>query len=369
VAFIFKEIDNAHVVWFEKSNQWVIFDEPQWFIFHLYQDQQKLLAAQQLFSKTYHTTQSEADQVVSNLYASIQKLLEPDFIKPDFTVHSEDVASFQPDLRKTIHYCFNNSCFTISYGSAALWHYIHTPLAHLEIKEYKGNPGIMIEVFPYKDNCAMRLPGYSEMNFTTDEAPQLKRLLYIKLASWFYKKDEVDWLTFIHASAVRKGDKVLLLCSASGSGKSTMAALLMGNGFELFSDDFVAADHSYVYPFPAALCLKNDSLEIISPEGFTLNTDPSSGWSFVAAESGEISPNPIVADKMVFIHYINGQQTILEHVNVLEALRLFHPESWVGDDRHRAEKFLEWFADMKFYKLTYSNNDQGIEVLKNLLDN
>jgi hypothetical protein len=365
VAFIHKEIEHAQVVWFEKSNQWVIFDEPQWFIFHLYQERQTLQSAQQHFADAYGTSETEAEHIVSNLYASIQKLLEPDFAKPDFTNNSEAVANFHPDLRKTVHYLFNGSHFSISYGSAALWHYIHTPLAHLEIKEY--NPGIQIEVFPFKDAFAMRLPGFSELNFTADEAPQLKRLLYIKLATFFYKKEESDWLTFIHASAIRKGDKVLLLCSASGSGKSTMAALLMGNGFELFSDDFVAADEKYVYPFPAALCLKNDSRGIIDKVGLAINTDRSSGWSFIAPEHGEISSRPGIADKMVFIHYKKGHETNIEYVSIVEALQLYHPESWVGDDRHRAEKFLGWFANMKFFRLTYSNNAQGIEVLKNLL--
>lgn len=368
MAYLVKHIENSRVVWFEKSNQWVKLDEPQWFIFLLYEKQTGRKEAVEQFADVYEMTPEQASEIVSNIYDSVDKLLDPDFSLPDFTRDAEEVSRIVLKDSRTRHYQFGEKRFTITYGSPSLEAYIHLPFAHLET-ETAGKPAIHLDVFPFCGRYALRMHTPRRHSLTADESPQIKRLLFVELASWLYEKTEKDWLSFVHASAVQKDGEVLLLSSASGSGKSTMAGLLMLNGFELFSDDFVPVDaeSGLLYPFPAALCIKHDSVPLLQSMGlkpFVKNRI--APLAYVKPITDSVVKKPLTARNLVFIRFLKGAGMNLNPISITEALQHFHQEAWVGDNMERAEKFLEWFTGLNFYSLEYGDNDLAIEALAKL---
>lgn len=68
----------------------------------------------------------------------------------------------------------------------------------------------------------------------------------------------------IHAGAVEKNGRTVILPAASGSGKSTLCANLISAGWRLFSDEFavIALDTGEVVPMPRGVSLKNESIAI-----------------------------------------------------------------------------------------------------------
>lgn len=68
----------------------------------------------------------------------------------------------------------------------------------------------------------------------------------------------------IHAGAVEKNGRAVVLPAASGSGKSTLCANLISAGWRLFSDEFavVALDTGDLVPMPRGVSLKNESIAI-----------------------------------------------------------------------------------------------------------
>ena len=357
------------MVWFEKSNQWVRMDEPQWFIFLLYEKQTGRKEATRQFAAAYELTAEQAADIVSNIYDSIDKLLDPDFPLPDFTRDAEEVNRIKLTDSRTHHYQFGEKSFSITYGSPSLEAYIHLPFAHMDVQT-AGKNSFHLDVFPYCGRYALRLHTPQRRSLTADESPQIKRLLFVELASWLYDRTEKDWLSFVHASAVQKDGEVLLLSSASGSGKSTMAGLLMLNGFDLFSDDFVpvGAEDRLLYPFPAALCIKNESIPLLQDMGlkpFVKNSI--APLVYVKPISDSIPDKPLAARNLVFIRYRKDAGMKLSSVSVTEALQHFHQEAWVGDNMERAEKFINWFCGLRFYSLEYSNNRQAVEALQKLM--
>jgi HprK-related kinase A len=68
----------------------------------------------------------------------------------------------------------------------------------------------------------------------------------------------------LHAGAVERDGRVLLLTGASGAGKSTLSALLGEAGWRFFGDEFALLDPEtgLVHPFPRAISLKNQSLAL-----------------------------------------------------------------------------------------------------------
>jgi HprK-related kinase A len=69
----------------------------------------------------------------------------------------------------------------------------------------------------------------------------------------------------LHASAVERDGRALLLSGVSGAGKSTLAALLMTRGWRLMGDEFALVDPAsgLVHAFPRLISLKNESVPVL----------------------------------------------------------------------------------------------------------
>lgn len=352
-------IDHAHVVWFEKSNQWIQLDAPQKLIFDVYISGNSRAEAIATLCNTFSMDSAQSTLWVNNLFDSMEKLDREGFARPDFTIGAEQACQYILPGSRTHHYQYNGKTFSVRYGSPWLETYIHLPLAHLVLQSAPPN-ALRLEIFPYEERYALRINATKCL--TTDESPQIKRLFFVELSKYLYNIPEAGWMTRLHASAVQKDEKLLLLSSPSGSGKSTMAALLLRQGYRLFADDFipVCLEKEWLYPFPPALCIKKGALSVMEKEGIPLH--------LIHQQTGYIqpdgkTPSPLKTQSMVFIHYEPGAPTRLEEVPTLEALQLFLQEAWVSDHPEGARKFIQWFASLKFYRLTYSDNEEGVEQL------
>ncbi len=70
----------------------------------------------------------------------------------------------------------------------------------------------------------------------------------------------------LHASAVERDGRALLMTGVSGAGKSTLAALLMTRGWRLLGDEFVLIDPAsgQALGFPRLVSLKNRSIALLA---------------------------------------------------------------------------------------------------------
>lgn len=69
----------------------------------------------------------------------------------------------------------------------------------------------------------------------------------------------------LHASAVERDGKALLMTGLSGAGKSTLAALLMARGWRLMGDEFALIDPAtgMALGFPRLVSLKNEAVPVV----------------------------------------------------------------------------------------------------------
>ncbi|MEP9357676.1 HprK-related kinase A [Sphingomonas sp. KR3-1] len=68
----------------------------------------------------------------------------------------------------------------------------------------------------------------------------------------------------LHASAVERDGRAVLMTGISGAGKSTLAALLMARGWRLMGDEFVLIDPAtgLAHAFPRLIGLKNQAIAV-----------------------------------------------------------------------------------------------------------
>ncbi|MCA9265614.1 MAG: hypothetical protein KDA60_17255, partial [Planctomycetales bacterium] len=81
-------------------------------------------------------------------------------------------------------------------------------------------------------------------------------------------------LLFVHAGAVERQGRVHLFVAESGSGKSTTVWALIQNGFRYLSDELapLRLDQHEVYPYPHAICLKQEPAAPFALPSETLRT-------------------------------------------------------------------------------------------------
>lgn len=69
----------------------------------------------------------------------------------------------------------------------------------------------------------------------------------------------------LHASAVERDGRALLMTGESGAGKSTLAAMLSARGWRLMGDEFALIDPATgsVHAFPRLVSLKNAAIDVV----------------------------------------------------------------------------------------------------------
>ncbi len=91
----------------------------------------------------------------------------------------------------------------------------------------------------------------------------------------------------LHAAVVEKNGRAVLMPAFPGSGKSTLCAALVHNGWRLLSDEFglVRPGSCEYVPFPRCIPLKNESIDLI--RGFA--PQAVMGPTFVKTRKGDVA--------------------------------------------------------------------------------
>jgi hypothetical protein len=260
----------------------------------------------------------------------------------------------------------------IDYSSQLAEYYIHRPLAHLELQDISTQTLRKFEIIDQGENHDLQVDGKVKSAWRTDDFMKLKKRLFIEISNTLYKKSTADWLSFVHASALTNGEKTMLLASPSGSGKSTMAALMQTRGFKAVSDDFVPIDakSKKAHPFPAGISVKKSAFSVLSPYYEKLDTANSIDDALVryipTFDFADSEKNTRPVKEIIFIQYNVKADCYFQELSVVEALKLFHSQSWVSREPKHARSFINWFAKLKCYSLIYGDATKGMDVISEL---
>lgn len=188
-----------------------------------------------------------------------------------------------------------------------------------------------------------------------------------------------DCLAGIHAGAVRNEYGCLLLPGAPGSGKSTLTAALVAEGFTYLSDDLalIVRDTHVIRPAPVSIGLKRGSWAVLAhafPGVEALSTycqEDGTEVRYLAPPKTQLpSDSGSPAALVVFPTYEPQGPTELTRISAAKALYRLAEAGYAirGQLEPRVvEDLIAWITPLECYELRLSVLSEAISKLKGLL--
>ena len=183
-----------------------------------------------------------------------------------------------------------------------------------------------------------------------------------------------DFLAILHAGACGSASNCLIFPAATHSGKTTLAAILMASGLMLYADDSVALQREdlKVPAMPFALMVRQGSWPIISarfPAFRNLPIYNRYGETVKFLQPGRQVANSVAQGcAVVFSQWEADAKTRSKSLTTFDALvRLKDSGFWLAHDRDSIKNFLAWLQQLPVFELVYSDVDDAVIFLKDVL--
>lgn len=375
IPHILKKFENSSAIWFQQSKSFLLLEEPAFDVFSLHNEDVKKEEIVKICKKKYGDLEENISQFVdeiiqySNYYNSAVNAVK---ISKVSSLNGEINAGI---LLPPVHYKLGAKTISILYDNEHLKFAIHPLIAHLETK-VQGNSEFVLECFENKDIAIIKLNGKVIEAFSTEGMEYYTGAVRQLLYSILCDREFNDWMAMLHASGIVSNNKAVLFSAASGSGKSTISAILKAKGYDYLNDDFIATDKKgNVYPFPAAISVKEGSVQILSeyyPE--LLNTETKEtfiGKMVKYLPVYNVKTDLIKGTKVkafVFVNYSKSGGFNFEEVNKKQALQYLLEETWVNPEPEYVTGFFEWVERTDFYSLQYSKTNEALEVVQKIFN-
>ena len=367
-----KTIEDKRYLWLEGTNQYVVLEHEAFTVV------EKLING--VLPKTIAIHLETTLSVPFEAALKFVKELEERVLNSSITVQEKSIIELSkvtiPDKFKVITtYRVNNTLIKVSYKGDLEASYIHPKFAHLETET--ADKEIDFKVFTANDKIYLAINNKVKYGWSKEEIHYFQGKFSMEFIQAMYHKEESEWMGVFHASAVSNQKKAVLFLGDSGNGKSTSLALLQKHGFQCMADDFVpiAATNKKVYHFPAAISVKNSSLQTLAPLYPILNEAKEYHLKRLNKRVRYLPPNytdtqtHLACKDLVFIKYQKDAALSFSKISKQKAFEQLVPDSWLSSKKENATSFLEWFASLNCYQITYSQTNGMVASVSKIFNN
>ena len=368
--FLVKKIEDKNIVWFNKTNSYLVFAPIVTEILAKIDTKTSLSDVETWCSKKIEAPKKVLHDLITNIY-KVYNENNVDLLKNEKIETSYQIATL---FFSEKYYRINNYIFKIQYQNPYHQSKIHPTFAHLEIDQtlsYHFN----YTIFDNEKYITFLKDNHFIGQWSQMDAHYFEGKLSMQLLIDIYNKPEVDWMGVFHASAISNGKKSMLFLGDSGSGKSTSLALLNANGFRCVADDFVPIDNkNNIYTYPAAISIKEKSIKTLL--AYFPELENSAKYHFKKSDKiiRYLAPKVInykqklKCKALIFIKYNSEIELDIHPISKIEAFEQLVPDSWISPIEENVNVFLDWFLQLPSYQLTYSNNTKMIETVSKIFN-
>jgi hypothetical protein len=374
LMFLERSVEDKKIIWFQENNHYMLAEMPAYHVLIRLMNGDDLKKTAEWCCGFYDLPEAEGMRFVHEIQEMIKIQSTPVAKKGDFnlSIHQE------PDSSKFFSrkfYVLNGLIYQADYETEELEYLIHPKFAHHETTVNKPADHYF-GVFGNDGKYVLKVNGANIGEWQPEEANFFSGKFSMELLNRMYSKTESDWMAVFHASAIRSANQSIMFLGDSGSGKSTVSALLMASGFHLLADDFVPVDAASgaVNFFPAAVSVKKNALDHLIP----IYPKLASATEFYfpgmnktvrylpPPTPSKIETTGVPCKALVFIKYEKNSGLKMEQLPKDVAFQKLVPDSWISPLTENASRFLDWFTEMPCYQLTYSDNEKMVKTVEKL---
>ena len=376
IPYLKQKIGQAYLIWYQLSNQYILLEEPAWFVFRKFVKRFKTKTIAKEFTGRYSITYTESLVFVKDIRSEIKKIGQMDNNQNDLDKITTDLKTHLFSPFSTHYYKIGKQVIAFYFGNHIFEQYLHPLMLHFETSESNCEMPVF-ELFAWEGQIVFRFDGNVKGTWTKDETHLVKGLIFMYLINVMHNKTDADWLMTVHASAITNGKKTILFSAPPNHGKTTIAALLQSQGYQLISDDFVPIDRvSFcAFPFPIAMSVKQSSMDLLASVFPGLEEKP---LTYISSEKSVryLSPHPFDVSEAVFpvrdfifVEYNRSVDFNLEKLDPVKGIKLLLDQAWMSPEEGNAAILFERIQKASFFSLTYSNNEKALGAIINLFDN
>lgn len=370
--FVSKKIGKKFVLWEQKMNKYMVVDPQTTNIIKMVLKKIDNDTIIHFCSRQYNIPTEEAEHIVREIKERLSKNFKTPKSKNSKSIHLSPPKQFS-STASTHYYKINNIIFLIEYETLQIKNSNHPKIAHWEIPPQK-TPQHHFKVFHSDEMFSLWVDGKKIGSWNVPDENFLCGKFAMQILEKVYARDESKWLGVFHASAVSDGENCIIFLGDSGKGKSTLSAILLANGFDVLSDDFlpVENDNALVCRFPGAISIKRKAYDLLLPQFPILKEireiyNPFINKSVRYLPLEKSDPLCVPCKALVFVKYKEGSGFSFERILNEKAIEQIIPDSWILPDHKNVKLFFDWIANLSCYQLTYSDNDLMINTVKKLL--
>ncbi len=278
-----------------------------------------------------------------------------------------------PAVRMTRYYGYYDRAVRVNYSATTLESLIHPVFESMATPLVK-HPDHVFDV--YQEQNAFVLSRDLQEISRTDSRENIALDTIRELTLMSYQSPA--YLAVLHAGTVASSDQAILIAGNGGSGKTTLAAALIKNGFVHISDDVapILNTNHEVFPVPVALCVKEGSWQALQtwyPELTHQRT-----YQRFGKRVRFLSPGASVArapyrsypvSHILFPRYQPGTSASLTPLSAAGVLQQLIDAGSVlggGFDSVKVESFLTWIESLQGYALEYDNLPDALELIQRM---
>jgi hypothetical protein len=208
---------------------------------------------------------------------------------------------------------------------------------------------------------------------------ELVPMLYGNAAKLIY--EAADCFAAVHAAAVAKGSRCVLMPAVSTSGKSTLTAALVASGYDYCTDDLAILTPAPVglRPVPMQIGLKTGSWNVLAalcPELAAATAHRRADGQWVKYLQPRAHGTPRSSDErlqvaaVVFPKFMAGAGAELRPLSRAAALARMTEAGYDLSgklDRRAVEVLVQWFATLNCFELQFDDLREAVELFAHVL--
>jgi hypothetical protein len=363
------------VLWFPGINKYLVVQPGIDEIIKLIWEDPANSSIVEVCQKKFDIDELQANKIKDDFIKYIEENIKSNnLIQPAEEIEGRSLFADNRNISKK-YYNIYDRIFMVEYESEWAKELNHPKFAYLEISPTKLFDH-HFRVFHSEGQFTLEVDGKSKGSWEEADSHFLGGKFSMQILQKINDLEEEGWLGVFHAAGVTDGNNCIMFFGDSGNGKSTLSALLMANGLDVLSDDFlpVTSNPELVYRFPAALSIKKTAYKLVSSTYNELNQaeehySPLQDKIFRYLPPLKTQQTAVPCKAIIHVKYQKDAGLNLEEMPHEEAFQHLVPDSWISPEPENARRFVHWFNQLPCYRLTYSDNPKMVETIKNLFNN